>query len=393
MSIVVVVLAAIYARSALKGSSFNPGYDVSSGAMASVDLRLHNIEEVRGRAVQRRMLESARTLAGVESAAVATGLPAVGNVGNMGGAVPIRLEGEASAGVPRRVPGALGRSVFPSGRYTRSLATSPGLFETLRIPLRRGRDFTEADHADAPSVVIVGESVAKQLWPGQDPIGRRVIVGLQDVAREVVGVAADVAVGLRARSGELLVYLPLSQNYSPTVTVVVRAGQHPAAMVEPLRAAVRTADSEMAVFNAQTVADGVGVLLTPIRATALVLGSLGLLALAIALLGVYGLVAYVASERTREFGIRKALGATRVGLYAIVLRSSVWMLMCGLAPGLALAFIAAAFLRNLVYGVSSRDPLTFVAVPVILLAAGVGAACVAARRAARVEPSVALRVS
>jgi ABC-type antimicrobial peptide transport system permease subunit len=191
-------------------------------------------------------------------------------------------------------------------------------------------------------------------------------------------------------ASDLFLYVPIAQDYLPQVSVAVRTEGAPEAVVEPLRRAIRSVDPELAV-SGQTVADAIGFLLAPIRAAAWILGGLGSLGLGIALLGVYGMVAYSSSQRMREFGIRKALGATTAGIYIVVLRSSLRMLIVGTVPGMVVAFVAAGFLRNLVYGIDSRDPLTFIAVPAVLILAGVGAAALAARRAARVDPRDALR--
>jgi predicted permease len=372
MSVVLLVGAGLYVRSALAALHFDPGYEMSAGAMASVDFSLHKIDEVRGRAVLSRMLEAARRLPGVERAALASALPAAG---------------------PSRYASLLPEGQVSAGRadvYAGSAQVSPGFFQTVGIPIRRGRDFADTDGPGAPPVIIVSERVAKRFWPGQDPIGRRLGVGSERGLFEIIGVAADTATSLTGTS-TAYVYRPVAQSYSPKMSVVIRAPGRPATLLEPLRQALRAVDSDVAVFDVRTVADSVGLLLVPIRLTALVLGTLGVLAFGIAVIGVYGVMAFVVSQRTREFGVHKALGASESQIHAMVLRQGFRMLIRGVLPGLVLALIGAGFLQHILYGVQPRDPLTFVVIPLVLLTTGLAACYLPARRAARVDPNVALR--
>jgi predicted permease len=379
MSIVLLLGAGLYARSAFTSLRFNPGYDISSGAMASVDMALHKFDEVRGRRLFGRLLDAARQMPGVQSAVLTSGLPATGHSGAISyllaeGQAPVRFfHGQAlgwSAGCAR---------------------VSPGFFQTLRIPLRRGRDFTDRDAKDAPGVVIVSEETGTKLWPGQNPVGRRLTIDKDGPLLEVVGVVANTATDLQGGTGFPFVYVPLEQHYAGRMSIIVRSASDPAPLVEPLRRTLRGVDADLAVFDARTVADAVGLVLTPIRVTAVVLGALGALGFGIAVLGLYGVMAYVVSQRTREFGIRKALGASAPQLYSVVLGQGFRMLIFGVVPGLVVAFIGAGYLRHLLYGIEPHDPATFVAVPVALVLVGLAAAYVPARRAARVDPNVALR--
>lgn len=379
MSIVLLLCAGLYTRSALKSLRFNPGYDISGGAMASVDMALHKFDEVRGRRLLGRLLDAARQMPGVQSAVLTTGLPATGQ---SGGCSYLLGEGQPPVRFFQGQP--LG---WPAG----CARVSPGFFQTLRIPLRRGRDFTDRDTKDAPGVVIVSEETGTKLWPGQDPMGRRLTIDKDGPLLEVVGIAANTATSLQGGTGFPFVYVPVEQHYSGRMSIIVRSALDPAAMVAPLRQTLRGVDPELAVFDARTVADTVGLILTPIRITAIVLGALGALGFAIAVLGLYGVMTYVVSQRTREFGIRKALGASAPQLYSVVLRQGFWMLVFGVVPGLVVAFIGAGYLRHLLYGIEPHDPATFVAVPLALALVGLAASYVPARRAARVDPNIALR--
>jgi hypothetical protein len=279
----------------------------------------------------------------------------------------------------------------PPGALAQFAAVSPEFFQTLEIPLVRGRGFTDADGTAAPRVAVVSESLARRFWPGQDPLGHRVRMSEGGPLLQVVGVAATVATALRPGGADLFLYVPIEQAYSPKLFAIVRTSEDPRALIEPLRQAIRTTEPDVAAFDGRTLADSVSLLLMPIRMTALVLGLLGALGFGIALVGVYGVAAQFVSQRTREFGIRKALGATNAAIYAGVVRASARALAAGAVLGLVIAFIAARFLTHLLYGIAPHDPLTFVLVPLCLVGAGVAASAVAARHGTRADPNVALR--
>jgi hypothetical protein len=223
-------------------------------------------------------------------------------------------------------------------------------------------------------------------------LGRRFRLTAGGPLLEVVGVAG----GVRARPSSTapldpFVYVPLEQEYSPQISVIAVTRGDPRSLVGPLRASVTSVDPEMAVMATQTLADGVGFMLAPLRVTALVLATLGAIGLGLAVVGLHGVVTYFVSERTRELGIRRALGATRAGIYVLVLRAGLVMLLSGVAVGVPIAFALSGLLRNLLFGIAPHDPVTFVGVPLALVAVGLASSCIAARRAARIEPSEALR--
>jgi macrolide transport system ATP-binding/permease protein len=378
MSIVLLVGAGLYVRSATAAMRYDPGYDVTRAAIASVDLRYTKTDEARGRQIFRRMLEAADETAGVQDAALVTSVP-----GAIRAPTGLYMLPEGWT-PPTGVHGV-------SGYFAQYSAVSPGYFDTVGIRLLRGRDFNATDLQTSTPVVIISERAAARFWPHQDPIGKRLQIRGSGPWLEIIGIAANTEGGWNGDTPRPFLYLPLEQNYGPTVSVVVRSTSNPASMIEPLRAAIRRADPNVAITAASTLADYVGLILVPIRITAIVLGSLGVLGFAIAVLGLYGVIAYVVSQRTREFGIRKALGASAPQLYAVVLRQGVRMLVMGVVPGVVIAFAGAGFLRHLLYGVEPYDPLTFTAVPLVLMLVGLAASVIPARRAARVDPNAALR--
>jgi predicted permease len=382
LSLVLLVGAALYARSAIATASIDPGFDVQQLASASVDLNMYRYEEAAGKRFFDELISLARSTPNVTSAVLVTGLP----IRSVGGRSPSTNSVLAEGTSLRSTPYGL------AGYYARYIATSPGLFATLRIRLIGGRDFTDEDDEGAPRVAIVNEDLARTLWPGRNPIGRRLSVVKDGPLLEVIGLVANTGSSAARTTGPMF-FLPLAQSYDPNVTIIARAnpGTSASSLLAPLHDALRHLGPEVAFFDERTVAETIGIAALPVRLAALVLGSLGAIALGIAVLGLYGVVAYLSTQRMREFGIRKALGATSASLYSTVVRQAMRMLLPGLAAGVVLAFAGAAFLRALLYGVDGHDPITFAGVTLALLAAGLLACTVPARRASRVDPNAALR--
>jgi predicted lysophospholipase L1 biosynthesis ABC-type transport system permease subunit len=209
---------------------------------------------------------------------------------------------------------------------------------------------------------------------------------------EVVGVAAGVRMRLSSTAPpDPFVYVPMDQEYSPQISVIALTPGDPRSLVDPLRAAVTSVDPEMPVMMAQTLADSLSIVLAPLRVAALVLSTLGAIGLGLVVVGLHGVITYFVSERTRELGIRRALGATRAGIYGLILRTGLVMLLWGVAVGVPIAFALSGLLSNLLFGIVPHDPVTFIGVPLALVAVGVASSCIAARRAARIEPGEALR--
>jgi putative ABC transport system permease protein len=372
VSVVLLLLAGLYVRSAVAASGFDPGYDTTHGAVANIDLAVARFDETRTRDVEPRLLAAAREMPGVDRAVLVSGLGAAGSraIGTL------LTEGQT--------PGPNGR-----GSIAQYSSVSPGFFAALHVSLLRGRDFSDADVAASPRVAIVSPELAAECWPGRDPLGQRFRLSADQPLIEVVGVAAAIATGLRQPFP--FIYLPLAQDQPRRLSLIVTTRDNPRALIEPLRRLVWRVDPSLPIDDVKTTAESLDVYMAPLRIAALVFGTLGVLGLVIAVLGLYGVMSYFVSRRTREFGIRRALGATRLNIHLVVLRSGLGMLLLGVGTGLPMAFLGSILLEHYLYGVSPHDAATFVAVPVALVCVGMAAASLAARRAARVEPSVALR--
>ena len=284
---------------------------------------------------------------------------------------------------------------FDAGRIALTRA-STGYFAAAGTGVVAGRAFTAADDASAPRVAIVNESFARRVWPNEDPVGRRFnFSGPSGTPLTVVGVVADARHESVGQDAPLQVFLPLRQNADAAagdaMTLYVRAAVPPAALAGPVREVLRRLDPALPVFDVMTLDQRIAGTLGTQRLGRLLLVLLGLAATSLALIGVYGVTAHAATRRTREFGIRMALGATAAVVRREVLRNTTSPLLIGLAAGAALALPAGRLAARFLYGVSPHDPLTYLLAGALLTAAALGAAWLPARRAARTDPMEALR--
>ena len=273
----------------------------------------------------------------------------------------------------------------------RANIVSPGYFDTMNIPIRHGRAFDRSDGPNTPRVAIVSESLAHRLWPHQDPIGKT----LRDESTKqqvVVGVATDtVYTSTIERERPPTYYLPLTQNYESAVALHVRAAGNPMSLVRPIREAIREVDSDVAVEHPELLRDVLNRTLGRQRTMATLVGLLGAVALALAVLGLYGLMAHVAAERTQEIGIRLAIGAQPISIVTLLVGQGVRLLAIGMTVGLTGALSVTRYIEAQLFGVTPTDMVTFVSACSALAIAGLTASVVVARRALRVDPIIALR--
>jgi predicted permease len=292
-----------------------------------------------------------------------------------------------------------GRAVSP-GAEERAVAriVDAGYFSVMKIPVVRGRDFAAADNATSPPVVMVNRAWVKHFFPnGEDPVGKRIRFTLapEEPWREIVGVTADVAEDNLAAPSPMTIYVPVDQEsgYTIYLNYVVRTSGDPAAIVPSARAVVRSIDSELALVQPQSMEDFLN------RSPAMFLrrypfyliGSFAALALVLALLGLYGLISYSVAQRTREIGIRMALGAQRDDILSLTIRQGIVAAVYGVGIGLVIALVAARVLTSMLYGVGSADWLTFISVAFLLFVVSLVASYIPARRATKVDPMIALR--
>ena len=332
--------------------------------------------EVRG--FYTRVLERVRSLPGVEAAATTTGvlMPLLANSGIFS------IEGKALPPPEERIE-------YPVE------SVSSGYFETLGYALIRGRTFTEQDHADAPLVVVINETLAKVGWPGEDPIGRRIRPGGEQSTAPwstVIGIVRDVRRGedIRAAIRPELYYTTL-QRTPRTQKLLVRTAGDPSAMLPAIRRAVREINPQVTLFRAGTLGAEFDQTLTSSRFRAVLLAGFALIALLLASIGIYGVTAHSVSQRTHEVGIRMALGARAGDVIGMMIRQHLRPALIGLVVGVVAAIAVSRTLKTLVYGIPVTDPLTFVLMALTLLVVAAAACWIPSRRATRVDPVIALR--
>ena len=267
-------------------------------------------------------------------------------------------------------------------------------FQAMGIPLRRGRFFEEQDDATKPRVAIVDERMAQEFWPGQDPIGKRIHIVQQrspDVWHTIVGVVGRVKQDSLDSDPRIAFYLAQTQSPSRSMTVVVESGAEPARLAAGVRSEIRGLDPDLPMYSVRTMSERVAESLARRRFFELLLSLFAGLAFALAAIGIYGVMAYLVSQGTREIGIRIAMGATQQAILGMVVRQGMTLAAGGLAIGLAGALVLARLMRSLLYGVDAADGLTFTAAAVLLGAVSLAASYVPARRAARVDAMASLR--
>ncbi|MCU1338776.1 MAG: Permease [Bryobacterales bacterium] len=336
-------------------------------------------KEIERRELETRLLERIRAMPGIHSVAAINALPLTGQNN-----LPTQREGHPEQSI--------------GGMEIR--AVTPGYFETMGIPIVRGRAFSDTDSKKAPPVVLVSERVAEQWWAQDDPLGDRVVIGRfrgrdvgaagSDSPREVVGVVADTkSVRLKERP-RFTVYVPAGQWMTDGMSWVMR-GNFPAGFAEQLRQAVREVDPRQRVERVRTMDSIVALTTADSRFDAWLFGIFAGVALVLTAVGVYGLLAFSVARRTKEIGMRMALGASRRHVLTLVLRQGVTLVVIGLVAGLAGARALSGLLSNLLFGVGTTDRFTYVAVGVVLFTVGILASYLPARRATKVDPMVALR--
>ncbi len=375
---VLLVGAALCVRSLVNARSIDPGFDPRHVLSATVNVEPFGYNEDRGRAYYAGLLDRVRALPGVRAAGLADHLP-LGSV--------MRTESVAIDGY-QPVPGASApRAAFDMA------VVGPGYFEAMGIPLLRGRTFTAQDDQRAPPVVIINQAMADRFWPGEDPVGRFVTLfepGEVRVRGEIVGLAKTGRYQSLGESDKPFFYRCLLQHYEPGAQLVVRTDGGVEA-AGALRSVAQALDPRMPLVGVGTLEEHMQLPLFPAQAAGMLLGLFGLLALALAVMGVYGVMAYAVSQRTREIGVRMALGANRADVMRMVVGQGLRLTLSGIAIGLVIDLGVTRVLSSVLYGVSATDPAAFATVAVMLTAVAVLASYMPARRAAGVDPIRALR--
>jgi predicted permease len=374
LAVVLLVGAGLMIKSVGRLVSVDPGFDpdhvlsmqisMSGAAYASDDAVVAKTAEI---------VERLRGLPGVEAVAAAGQIPLGGNGDTWG----FHVEG---------------RPAGPHDPSVERYSVTPEYFAVMRIPLLRGRRFTSADRASTERVMIVGDRTARALWPGGDPIGQRVRIGGYDGPwRTIVGVAGDVRHRDLAAPPTLQMYLPQAQVTDSFLTIVIRATGDLASLAGEARGVIAAVARDVPIYDVAPLTGLVARSIGPRRFVMILLEAFGAVALLMTAVGVYGVISYSVAERTREIGIRAALGASPRDIVRLIVGGGMLVVFVGVAAGCAAALAATRFLEGSLYNVSTVDAPTFVVVPLLLLAVSLLAQAVPIARAMRVDPTVALR--
>lgn len=374
--LVLLVGATLFLRSFIAAQSLSPGFDASHVVTASMDMFPSGYTGERHRDFQRRALDTIAAVPGVRSAAFGSRLP-LGFGGN----------NSTSIGVEGYVPRQNEEIVI---NYS---TVGPTYFETMGIPVRQGREYNDTDTPDSPRTLVINEAMARRYWPQGHALGGRIRLG-QNLA-EVVGIVADAKYSSINERPLPQLFFPMSRSEVSTLRLFVKTAGDPSPMVADLRNAIRSIDPSLPVYDARTLNEHMQVAVFAQKMAANLLGAMGVLALLLAAIGLYGVMAYAVSQRTQELGIRLALGASPASLLNMIVGQGIKLTLLGLAIGLVLALAAFGSIgavRTLLPGISPLDPVTFVSVPVVLGLIALLACWVPGHRAGRVDPLVALRV-
>jgi predicted permease len=372
LSVVALTGAGLFLRSLSNAQAVDPGFDAAHMATLVLNTKARAFTEPQGHAFFTRVLERAASLPGVASATLAFNPPFT-----VRRARSISIEGQQTG----PGPGALAPIDL----------VEPGYFQTMRIPLLRGRAFTAGDTTAAPRVAVINQTMARRFWSAGNPLGARLRFYGEDASVQIVGVVKDSTYINLGEDPRPMVYLCLRQNYMPTVALWVRTIGQPEAMLGTLRGEVQSLDRGVLLTDLQTAGQVSHELLWAQRLGAVLFASFGALAGLLTVVGLYGVISYSVGQRTRELGIRMALGAQPAAVLRQVLAEGLILVFWGMVLGLIASITIAGVLRGLLFGVSTRDPLTLGAVIALLLVTALAACAVPALRATRIDPMVALR--
>src|SRR5215204_6194101 len=377
LSLVPLIGAGLMIRSFWKLQNVDPGFDTSNTLTMSVALTWIRYSEPHQRlAFIDRTIEQIRSVPGVVSVGATSTVPLAGR----GSTQPFSIEGQPT--------GAVAEQPMAQTRYI-----SPDYFRAIAIPLRQGRFFSDHDRDNSVPVVIISEAMARRFWPGENPIGKRLTPSfhLEQGAREIVGIVGDVkSRGLDVDSAAMM-YLPYKQAPRPYISFVVRTASNPESMVQSVSKAIYSIDKEQALTDIQTMEQVLTASVSGRRFNMTLLLTFAGVALTLAAVGVYGVMNYTVTLRRRELGIRMALGAEKMDVLRLVLGEALTLTLIGVGAGLISAYALTRLMASLLYGVTATDYLTFVCVSAVLIAVGIAASYVPARRATKVNPTIALR--
>jgi predicted permease len=376
LSLVVLVCGGLFIKSFRKAQTMDPGFDNANGLVLSLSPTLVGYEDEKARQFYKQVLERVSYVPGIEAVSFARTLP-LGDSSNSNG--PILREGET---LPKGTP----------GRVIMTNVISPGYFRTMQIPILEGRDFEDRDAAKSQRVVIVNQKMAETLWPGESAVGKRITIGIENRDLwEVVGVVKTGKYRTLAEDTKPFFYYSIGQRRPSPMLMVVRGNVDPRSLVGAVRTEVQAIDRRVPLSGVKTMDQHKTYALWAPNMAASFSVAFAVVAILLSAVGLYSVMAYVVSQRTREVGIRMALGANRNDVMKMITRQGMRLAAIGVVIGLLLSLALAQVLSSLLIGISGYDVTTFILVPVLLATVALVACYLPARRATKVDPLVALR--
>lgn len=384
VSLILLIAAGLLVRSLQVAKSIKPGFDPQNVLTVGVDLSLNNYSKDQAQVFFRQLVENVAAVPGIRTVTLARNIP-LGLIGDEGeGRKEIITEDEALA--------SQGTTTRVDNRRIDHNVVAPNFFETLNIPVLRGRDFNQQDRDGGAKVGIINETMARRYWPNMDPLGKRFSVsGREGPYIEVVGVAQDSKYRTLGEAPRPFLYLPLFQNQQQGMRLLVRSAVPPEETVNSVRAEIAKLDQNLALFDVKTMTQQIYDALFLARTGAKLFTIFGVIGLLLAVVGLYGVISYFVAQRTQEIGIRMALGARRGDIIKLVIGQGMTIVMFGVALGLFGAFLVGRLLGSVLYGISASDPMTFLAVLLLLAGVALFANYLPARKALKVDPMISLR--
>ncbi len=371
--LIALVGAGLFLISLRNAHEMDPGFDTTNLAMLSFDLGALNYDAARAKEFERRALEAVQNTPGVRAAALSNTVPLfAGGIGRT-----MFREGEDM-------------SNGQGGHVGQISVISPEYLKTMGIPMVRGQVFDSAVREDSPRVTVINETAAHQIWPNEDPVGKRFKFFRDKDFTQVIGIVHDSKYNSLGEEGLPYFYVPLAQNPDTAVTIFFRTQGDPRTVLSTVRTQVQAMDRNLPITNVWPIGEVISQSLWASSFGASLLTVFAMIAMALCAVGIYGVVGYSVGQRIREFGIRMALGAQPRDVLLMVLKKSALIMAAGLAAGLVAAFLLARLIVTFLYGVNTNSPLAFLAMALVLAAVGVLASYIPARRAAKVDPMVAL---
>jgi len=375
LSLVLLIGAGLFVRSLQNANSIDLGFQSSNVLLTSFDLHLSGYNSANGRGFYEQLLDRGKSLPGVRNATLAS-------------VVPLGLDDQSRRAV------LIENRLYAPGEDNELYfnVVGPDYFQTLGIPVLQGRDFTKQDREGAPGVVIVNETMARRFWPGENPIGKRLRLGGEGSSYlSVIGVVKDSKYLTLGELPQPYYFLPFLQHYEPRMTLHMRAAGDPKGLISAIRHETQLLNASLPIFDIKTLSEHLSTSLFVARVAASLTGFFGLLAVTLASIGLYGVISYFVTQRTKDIGILAALGASPSDILKLVLGQGMTLALVGLGIGLSISFAVTRLLKTFLYGVASTDLVTFSLVSALLAGIAFLACYIPAGRAMRIDPSIALR--